>query len=92
MRLINEITGSDNAPTRNDYAILAELYNGQCTTELRAYTIAHLRDKTNLSMNKVRRSIEIFKGIGYVQEGIKSGRAKTYYITIAGINRIDSII
>lgn len=76
------------AISKNDYLVLAALYNDDCNTELKSYTINKLQLITQLSTSKIRKTIKIFLDTGYIDEGCLQRTAKTYYITKDGINKI----
>lgn len=78
----------------NDYKIL---YNfkarskgsvGAGITAMKALTLKDIASDTNLSHVKVRQAIFNFLEDGFVKEGIKKVRAKTYFITEKGLNEL----
>lgn len=78
--------------SKNDYKILMVLFRNKCTTEFLSYTRKDLAEKTGLSLDKVRNTIQKFKKINYVNEGFLNHQAKTYYITEEGIKKIKEIV
>lgn len=79
---------------RNDLKVLIYLYQSEIDTVVKARkasTIAKNED-VNLSSPKVRQSLNDFKNLGYVGNGIKEGKAETYYITDKGIKFIEEIL
>ncbi|MBO8161355.1 MAG: transcriptional regulator [Thermosipho sp. (in: Bacteria)] len=78
--------------SKNDFKILSILKENGCTTELRSYTIKKLKELTGLSENKIRNTLNTFKLTGYVKEGALQHRAKTFYITEEGINKLKELL
>lgn len=74
--------------TMNEYKILAYLYQNDYYTELQSITIKELQEKTNLSISKIREAIKKFKTLNYINEGFKHHKAKSYYITQKGIEKV----
>lgn len=74
--------------TENDFNILKSILDrgddSKGLTMLNGTTIMEIVKKTNLSDKKVRDSLNNFKEIGYVTEGIKRVRTKTYILTKEG--------
>lgn len=77
--------------SRNDYRVLFELYKGECFTELQSLPVKAIADEVKLSTNKVRQALKSFISVGYVEEGATIHRAKTYYVTQKGIEKIEEI-
>ena len=78
--------------SRNDYKILFELYNEGCFTEISALSVRSIQGRVKLSQNKVRQALKVFKQVGYIKEGATIERAKTYYVTNEGLNKIKQVM
>lgn len=63
----------------------------EATTELKSLTAITLAEKTKLTTHKVRQTMNKAMEIGYVEEGARQHRNKTYYITEKGIKKIEEI-
>lgn len=88
---VNSETNRNNTNiilTMNEYKILAYLYQNDYHTELQSITIKELQKQTELSINKIREAIKKFKTMNYVSEGFMHHRAKSYYITKEGIDKV----
>lgn len=75
----------------NDYKILECVVDKDKNRGLslgRGSTLKQIVDKTGLSIVKVRNTIKILLQKGYVIEGVKKERAKSYCITEEGIKKI----
>lgn len=59
---------------------------------MKSITINKISEMTELSISKVRRTINAFKEIKYIKEGIVQRNAKTYYVTKKGIEKIVKLI
>ena len=77
--------------TKNDYSILNILLDNACTTALKSYTVYEIHNFTKLSLVKIRQSVSHFVKIGLMNEGLYSRKAKTYYITQDGINKLNEL-
>lgn len=77
--------------SKNDYKILLKLYENNCTTEMRSYSIKKLCEITELSVNKIRSTIKTFMILDYIAEGCVQHNAKTYFITVNGIQKIKTL-
>ena len=77
--------------SKNDYKVIITLYEHECTTEMKSFTIKKLHDITDLSVNKIRDTIKSFLLKGYIAEGAAQHNAKTYYITQLGIQKINNL-
>lgn len=78
--------------TKNDYSILIVLFNENCNTEIKSFTIERIKEEVNLSCNKIRNSLKKFIELEMISEGAKQHRSKTYYISKKGIEKVRSII
>lgn len=78
--------------SRNDYKILSVLYQYECTNELKSITINKINELSDLSVSKVRVSIKTFKNMDYIAEGVLQHKAKTYYITELGIEKLQQLM
>lgn len=80
------MTGSINTTLVNktDYSLLESLAIRDCTTPFCSVKIEQLMKFSGLSKTKVRNALRIFIMMGFVKEGNKDRRNKTYYITEQG--------
>lgn len=78
-------------PSKNDYKILSIFSKNGCTTELKSHTIKYLQEATELSYDKVRNTIQYFIKLGFLKEGARQHRTKTYYITREGIEKMKEL-
>lgn len=78
--------------SRNDYEVLIHLYNNDYIAEINAPPIKKIKEEVELSPNKIRQALKNFIIVGYVDEGTTIGKAKTYYITNRGIDRIEKML
>ena len=76
--------------TKNDYAILRAIRNAK--SELISITIKSLQEETKLSTVKIRKTLKLFLNEGYVKQGIPKIKAKTFYITQEGINKLKEVM
>lgn len=81
--------------TENDFKILKSILNRgdkkKGLSMVNGTTIEEIVNKTNLSDKKVRDTINKFKEVGYVTEGIKKVRTKTYILTKEGFIFLNNI-
>lgn len=70
------------------YAILDVLLNNDCKTRLRSMTVKELEEQVNIKGITIYKKISKLHNFGYVVDGIKDGRAKTYYITQLGVDKL----
>lgn len=81
--------------TENDYRIMKSILDkndknkGRCKTK--ATTIEEIRLKTNLSVTKIRNTLNLFIEHGFVIEGVKQRRTKTYMVTTQGLAELNSL-
>lgn len=54
-------------------------------------TVKEVQELTGLSISKVRSSINKFKKMGWVDEGIKDRKTKCYYVTEQGIYGLEDL-
>lgn len=78
--------------TWNDYKVLTLIRDRKAVSVVRAVSIYLLADATKLSKSKVRDAIYKFKELGYVEEGVRQYRMKSYYITEQGIEELEKIL
>lgn len=78
--------------TRKDYMILDTLYQNNGITTLCALPKSKIIEKTNLSDSKIRNSLRNFISLGYIDEGAKDDKSKTYYLTEQGIQFVEDNI
>lgn len=81
--------------TENDFRILKSILDRgdkkKGLTIVSGTTIEEIVNKTRLSDKKVRDTINKFKEVGYVTEGIKKVRTKTYILTKEGFIFLNNI-
>lgn len=81
--------------TENDFKILKAILdrgdNKKGLSIVTGTTVEEIVVKTNLSSKKIRDTLNKFKEIGYVDEGIKKVRTKTYIMTKEGLLFLKSI-
>jgi RIO-like serine/threonine protein kinase len=73
--------------TQNDIRILRAITNSDRTkgnSKFTATTLKEIEEVTGFSHQKVRSTIIKFLNLGYVQEGFKNGKQKTYMLTKEG--------
>lgn len=70
------------------YAILDVLLNNDCKTRLRSMTVKDLEEQVNIKGITIYKKISKLQSFGYVADGIKDGRANTYYITQLGVDKL----
>lgn len=81
--------------TENDYKVLMSIINrndnqkGLC--KLRGTTIKEIVANTKLSDKKVRHTIKLFKELGFIEEGYRKVRERTYILTKDGIKELKSL-
>lgn len=77
----------------NDFKILISLIDKNDSTvgksKLKGKTIAELAEQTKFSKVKVGQVIKNFSELGFIEEGLKKGRAKTYFLTYEGLSKIN---
>ena len=70
---------------RCSYLILGILRASNAADKVHGLTINEIRGFERQSKpNTIHKKITELKYLGLVSEGVKSGRAKTYYLTVAG--------
>ncbi|HID0768178.1 TPA: hypothetical protein ACXDAZ_002708 [Clostridium botulinum] len=78
----------------NDYRILACVVDKDKNRGLslgRGSTLKQIVDKTGFSIVKVRNTIKILLQEGYIIEGVKKERAKSYCITKDGAEKLKEL-
>ena len=81
----------------NDYKILYNFVKrnidskGKGVTALKGLTLKEIAEDTNLSEIKVRKTVFSFLEDGFLKEGIKKVRAKTYYICKEGLEELERL-
>lgn len=81
--------------TENDYKIMKAILDkddknkGRCRNK--GTTVAEIEVKTKLSSKKIRDTLKIFIECGYVCEGIRQVRTRTYMVTQEGFKELNSI-
>lgn len=54
-------------------------------------TVKDVEEITELSISKIRSSINKFKNMGWIDEGVKDGKTKCYYVTEEGIAGLEDL-
>lgn len=80
--------------TKNNYKIIVEIFNAGGDTELKSFSIKHIGEmiEEELSVQTIRKTIKQFLELGYLKEGARQHREKTYYITELGKKKISEVI
>lgn len=77
--------GDYMALNRGDYIILGALRSKSALDELHGLTVAEIMEVERMSkFNTIYKKLKELQSEGYVSEGIKASRAKTYYLTQKG--------
>ena len=81
--------------TENDFRILKSILDRgdkkKGLTAINGTTVEEIAEKTGLSTKKVRDTLNKFIVEGYVTEGIKKVRTKTYLLTKEGFIFLNSV-
>lgn len=80
------------ALSKNDYKVLYQFYQFDCTNAMKSLTIERMSELTELSVSKIRKTVIEFKKLLYISEGVPQRCAKTYYITKKGINKVQKLM
>lgn len=80
------------ALSKNDYKVLYQFYQYDCTNAMKSLTVEKMAELTELSVSKIRKTIKVFKELLYINEGIQQRCAKTYFITKKGINKVQKFM
>lgn len=68
------------------YTILGILRTKKATDKVHGVTIKEITALERISKeNTIHKRIKEMQSLGYVDEGVKAGRAKTYFITKSGL-------
>lgn len=70
---------------KNDYNVLIQLYDNNCLSEIRSYSVESIAARTKLSIAKIRKTITLCIDLGYVSEGARDNRKKRYYLNPDGV-------
>ncbi len=74
------------------YAILGFLCKNEVNNKVKALTLADIHGKlTSLKSPTIYKRLSSMIKEGYIAEGIKEGRANTYFITEDGIKKLENI-
>lgn len=76
---------------KNDILILSMVQALGGRNKLTSKTIQKLTEKTERSATKVRATVRLLIEDGLLEEGLKLGNAKTYYITDKGLELLESL-
>ena len=72
---------------RCDYVILGILHSKGATAMMYGQSIYEIKESEKISkIGTIYKEVKKLQKFGYVAEGVKAGRAKTYYLTKEGIN------
>lgn len=81
--------------TENDFRILKSILDRgdkkKGLTAINGTTVEEIAEKTDLSTKKIRDTLNKFITEGYVTEGIKKVRTKTYLLTKEGFIFLNSV-
>ena len=70
---------------RGSYLILGILRAANAADRVRGLTISEISGFERQSKpNTIHKKIKVLESLGLICEGVKSGRAKTYYLTSSG--------
>lgn len=73
--------------SRCSYSILAILQKNDMTSKARGFTLDEIMERERLSKRTtIHKKVKELQRYGYVAEGAKAARAKTYYITEIGVS------
>lgn len=76
---------------RCDYVILGILKSKNATDIMYGQSIYEIKESEKISkIGTIYKEVKKLQKFGYVAEGVKAGRAKTYYLTKEGINMLPS--
>lgn len=87
----------DVSLTFNDISILEAVFDidtKQGFAKSNGTTVKEIQDKTNFSLSKIRSTLQKFKSMGWITEGIKLDKNKTYCVTeegYLGLNDLSSV-
>lgn len=72
---------------RCEYSILGILRQRKAVDRIHGLTVYEISDLEKISkLGTVHKKVKHLQKLGYVDEGIKASRAKTYYLTDTGLN------
>lgn len=60
-------------------------------SKVNATTTKEIQDITGFSNSKIRSALGKFKKLGWVDEGVKDGLSKCYYVTVSGLDGLDEL-
>ena len=74
---------------RCDYVILEILKSENAIDMMYGRSIYEIKDSEKVSkIGTIYKEVKKLQKYGYIAEGVKAGRAKTYYLTKEGINML----
>jgi len=77
--------GKETELCRSSYLILGILRSANAADRIRGLTVSEICGFERQSKpNTMHKKIKALEYLGLINEGVKSGRAKTYYLTSAG--------
>lgn len=77
---------------KNDLKVLCTLHTEKCNSPYRSYPLSKLITLTNLSLSKLRNTLNMFNELEYVRNGFKDGHSETYFITEKGLEYLKNLI
>lgn len=76
---------------KNDLKLLLLLYKEDCTSEARGLSKGNLTTQLEISASKLNQLLPIMIDDKLIQNGLKIGKLKTYFITNEGIELLESL-
>ncbi len=75
-----------------DYAVLNVLNEQEANSKLKAISIADILEELSVNEKTLARRIKAINEQGYIEQGLKVGKAYTYYITESGKNILEEAL
>lgn len=75
-----------------DYAVLNILIEQGANSKLKAISIADILEELSVNEKTLARRIKAINEQGYIELGLKAGKAYTYYITDSGKNALEEAL
>ena len=76
-------------PCRSSYILMGILRMKNATDKVHGLTIQELHEIERLSKpNTINKRLKKLEQLGLIQEGVKAGKAKTYFLTEMGDGRL----
>ena len=74
---------------RCSYIIMGILRKKNATNKIQGLTIKELHELEKITKpNTIHKKVKALEELGYIQEGVRAGKAKTYFLTEAGSNNL----